>query len=30
VRNPWEVYPTLTAPVHEASDHAAIYADLNL
>jgi endonuclease/exonuclease/phosphatase family metal-dependent hydrolase len=30
VRDPWEVYPTLTAQVHEASDHAAIYADLDL
>jgi endonuclease/exonuclease/phosphatase family metal-dependent hydrolase len=30
VRDPWPVYPTLTAPVHEASDHAAIYADLSL
>jgi endonuclease/exonuclease/phosphatase family metal-dependent hydrolase len=29
-RDPWEIYPTLTAPVHEASDHAAIYADLDL
>jgi endonuclease/exonuclease/phosphatase family metal-dependent hydrolase len=29
-RDAWEVYPTLTAPVHEASDHAAIYADLDL
>jgi endonuclease/exonuclease/phosphatase family metal-dependent hydrolase len=29
-RDPWAVYPTLTAPVHEASDHAAIYADLEL
>jgi endonuclease/exonuclease/phosphatase family metal-dependent hydrolase len=29
-RNPWETYPTLTAPVHEASDHAALYADLDL
>ena len=30
VRDPWPVYPTLTAQVHEASDHAAIYADLDL
>ncbi len=30
VRDPWEMYPTLTAGVHEASDHAAIYADLDL
>lgn len=29
-RNRWETYPTLTAPVHEASDHAAVYADLDL
>jgi endonuclease/exonuclease/phosphatase family metal-dependent hydrolase len=29
-RDPWDVYPTLTAAVHEASDHAAIYADLDL
>lgn len=30
VRNPWQTYPTLTAPLHEASDHAAVYADLDL
>ncbi len=29
-RDPWEIYPTLTADVHAASDHAAIYADLEL
>lgn len=29
-KNPWPIYDTLTAPVHEASDHAAIYADINL
>lgn len=29
-RNPWDIYPTLTADVHAASDHAAIYADLTL
>lgn len=28
--NPWPVYPTLTAPVHEASDHAAVWADIDL
>jgi endonuclease/exonuclease/phosphatase family metal-dependent hydrolase len=28
VSNPWEMYPTLTAEVHAASDHAAIYADV--
>ncbi|MEU4194183.1 endonuclease/exonuclease/phosphatase family protein [Kribbella sp. NPDC026611] len=28
-KNPWEIYPTLTADVHAASDHAAIYADLD-
>lgn len=27
---PWEIYPTITAPVHAASDHAAIYADVDL
>jgi hypothetical protein len=27
-RNPWPIYDTLTADVHAASDHAAIYADL--
>ena len=27
--NPWEMYDTLTAEVHAASDHAAIYADLD-
>ncbi|MET0145277.1 MAG: endonuclease/exonuclease/phosphatase family protein [Ilumatobacteraceae bacterium] len=30
VKNPWEMYPTLTAQVHAASDHAAIYADVEL
>ncbi|MFZ0158497.1 MAG: hypothetical protein WAL50_05655 [Kineosporiaceae bacterium] len=29
-RTPWEIYPTLTAEVHAASDHAAIYADIDL
>lgn len=29
-KNPWPIYPTLTAEVHAASDHAAIYADLDL
>lgn len=29
-RNPWTIYDTLTADVHAASDHAAIYADLAL
>lgn len=29
-RNAWPMYPTLTADVHAASDHAAIYADLDL
>lgn len=29
-KDPWPIYDTLTAPVHEASDHAAIYADLDL
>jgi len=29
-RNPWPIYDTLTADVHAASDHAAIYADLGL
>ncbi len=28
--NPWEMYETLTAEVHQASDHAAIYADIDL
>jgi endonuclease/exonuclease/phosphatase family metal-dependent hydrolase len=28
--NPWPIYPTLTAAVHEASDHAAVYADVDL
>ena len=28
--DPWELYPTLTAEVHAASDHAVIYADLDL
>ena len=26
----WPIYPTVTAKVHQASDHAAIYADINL
>lgn len=26
----WPVYPTMTAKVHQASDHAAIYADIKL
>ena len=30
VRNPWEMYPTLTTPALAASDHAAITATLNL
>lgn len=29
-KNPWPIYETLTAPVHAASDHAAIYADIDL
>jgi endonuclease/exonuclease/phosphatase family metal-dependent hydrolase len=29
-RDPWPIYETLTAEVHAASDHAAIYADLDL
>jgi hypothetical protein len=29
-RDPWDIFDTLQAPEHEASDHAAIYADLNL
>ena len=28
--DPWEIYPTLTADVHAASDHAAIYADVEI
>ena len=28
--NPWQMYETLTAEVHAASDHAAIYADIEL
>ena len=27
-KNPWDVFPTLEKKEHEASDHAAIYADL--
>jgi endonuclease/exonuclease/phosphatase family metal-dependent hydrolase len=26
----WPIYPTMTKPVHAASDHAAIYADIDL
>lgn len=29
-RNPWPMYPTLTTELHAASDHAAIYADVDL
>jgi len=29
-KNPWPIYDTLTADVHAASDHAAIYADIHL
>ncbi|KAA1418332.1 endonuclease/exonuclease/phosphatase family protein [Mumia zhuanghuii] len=28
-KDPWEMFPTLTSKVEEASDHAAIYADLS-
>ena len=27
-RDPWDIFETLEAPEHEASDHAAIWADL--
>jgi endonuclease/exonuclease/phosphatase family metal-dependent hydrolase len=27
--DPWEIFPTLTEPEHEASDHAAVYAVLD-
>lgn len=30
VHDPWPMYETLTADVHAASDHAAIYADIDL
>jgi hypothetical protein len=26
----WPIYETMTAPVHAASDHAAVYADIAL
>ena len=26
----WPIYPTMTKPVHAASDHAAVYADIAL
>jgi len=29
-RDPWDIYPTMTSEVQQASDHAAIYADLDL
>jgi len=29
-KNPWPIYEELTAEVHAASDHAAIYADIDL
>ncbi len=28
-KNPWEIYATLTAEQHAASDHAAVYADID-
>ncbi len=28
-KNPWDIYDTLTEEKHQASDHAAIYADLD-
>jgi len=27
-KDPWDIFPTLEKKEHEASDHAAIYADL--
>ncbi|MEE3850194.1 endonuclease/exonuclease/phosphatase family protein [Gordonia sp. LSe1-13] len=29
-RNPWEIYDSLTADVHQASDHAAVWAELDI
>lgn len=29
-KDPWDIYETLTADIHAASDHAAIYADIDL
>jgi endonuclease/exonuclease/phosphatase family metal-dependent hydrolase len=29
-KDPWDIFATMTAPAHQASDHAAIYADLDL
>ena len=26
----WEIYPQITGPEHAASDHAAIFVDLNI
>jgi hypothetical protein len=26
----WPIYGTMTRPIHAASDHAAIYADINI
>jgi len=26
----WPIYPTMKAKVHQASDHAAIYADIKV
>ncbi len=28
-RDPWEIYDTMTAEHHAASDHGAIYADID-
>lgn len=27
-KDPWDIYPTMEGPEHEASDHAALYVDL--
>jgi hypothetical protein len=26
----WQIYPTITKAVHAASDHAAVYADIDI
>jgi endonuclease/exonuclease/phosphatase family metal-dependent hydrolase len=30
VKNPWKMLPTITEPLHQASDHAAVWVDLKV
>ena len=29
-KDPWDIFPTMTEEKHQASDHSAIYADLEM